>query len=456
MALFNKKADETAALQGQLAEAHAHIGQLQGWVTHLRGMETPQLEAQLRDLRGAVDALTAERAVLQGEADQARATLQEWQDQVVEVRETALLQEVGVYEYSHPLENALAFKDQLAALKVQIKAAAKSDAVTCHTDWTINGSAREGQKMARDIAKLMLRAYNTEADNAVRSVKPHTRDSVKERLSKSRQTISRLGVVVNVVISDAYHRLRLDEIDLTADYRMRVEVEKELAREERAQLREEAKAQKEYERQRAKLEKERSHYAAVLARLEAAGDTTGADDARHHLATVDSAIDGINDRAANTRAGYVYVISNVGAFGPDVVKIGMTRRLEPMDRVRELGDASVPFRFDLHALFFSEDAVSLETALHQRFADQRLNQVNTRREFFFATPRDVRDALTELRASTVLDFNETVEAIEWRASDPSRWGTTVLDAVTGDTDQHPATVGLDEDGDLSDDGQDPS
>ena len=83
---------------------------------------------------------------------------------------------------------------------------------------------------------------------------------------------------------------------------------------------------------------------------------------------VDEAIDGVEQRAANVRAGYVYVISNVGAFGPDVVKIGMTRRLEPMDRVRELGDASVPFRFDIHALFFSDDAVALETTLHQRLS----------------------------------------------------------------------------------------
>src|SRR5690606_38239824 len=103
------------------------------------------------------------------------------------------------------------------------------------------------------------------------------------------------------------------------------------------------------------------------------------------LREIDSGLAGLAERAANTRAGHVYVISNIGAFGERMVKIGMTRRLEPMDRVRELGDASVPFRYDVHALFFSEDAVGLEAALHRRFADRRVNMVNPRREFFYAT-----------------------------------------------------------------------
>ena len=133
----------------------------------------------------------------------------------------------------------------------------------------------------------------------------------------------------------------------------------------------------------------------------------------------------------------MYVISNVGAFGPDVVKIGMTRRLEPMDRVRELGDASVPFRFDCHALFFSNDAVSLENALHHRFAEQRVNLVNLRREFFYATPAQVRQAVAELGNDHLLEFTEDPEALEWRASNPARRaGASVADAAAD-----PATNG---------------
>jgi hypothetical protein len=119
---------------------------------------------------------------------------------------------------------------------------------------------------------------------------------------------------------------------------------------------------------------------------------------------------------ANTRAGYVYVISNVGAFGERMVKIGMTRRLEPMDRVRELGDASVPFRFDVHALIFSEDAVELENRFHQALADKRVNLVNLRREFFYATPEEVRTVVKEIAGQHLLEFHEAPEVHEWRTS----------------------------------------
>jgi hypothetical protein len=133
------------------------------------------------------------------------------------------------------------------------------------------------------------------------------------------------------------------------------------------------------------------------------------------LAEIDDAIAQNDYRAANVRAGYVYVISNRGAFGEHVVKIGLTRRLEPLDRVNELGDASVPFRFDVHALFFSEDAVTLESQLHQHFAARRVNQANSRKEFFFASPSEVRAALVE-NVGNLLEFTEDVESTEYLQS----------------------------------------
>lgn len=133
------------------------------------------------------------------------------------------------------------------------------------------------------------------------------------------------------------------------------------------------------------------------------------------LADIDSAIAQNDYRAANIRAGYVYVISNRGAFGDHVVKIGLTRRLEPLDRIYELGDASVPFRFDVHAIFFSEDAVSLETELHERFSGHRVNWVNNRKEFFFASPAEVRTVLSE-KLGNLLEFAEHVESTEYLQS----------------------------------------
>ncbi|HET6286221.1 MAG TPA: DUF4041 domain-containing protein [Amycolatopsis sp.] len=452
MALFgNNQSAEVAALHQQLAAAHATIAELRGWVGHLRGAETAVLEGDLRRLKAAVEQAKTEHAAQSSARQQVTAELDAWRSQLVETRELALLQQVGIYEYTHPLEDALAYRDALTELRSQIKAAAKTDAVTCQVDWAVNGSVKEGQKLGRDMAKLMLRAYNAEADNAVRVVKPHTVESVKSRLTTTRDTIGKLGTLMRIVISGDYHRLRLKEIDLTADHLMKVEVEREVAREERARLREEAKVMKEVERERARLAKERSHYATVLARLEAKGDTEGWTRAKEQLATVDDAIAGVEQRAANVRAGYVYVISNVGAFGPDVVKIGMTRRLEPMDRVRELGDASVPFRFDVHGLFFSEDAVALETALHQRLTADRVNMVNPRREFFYATPARVKELLTGLGDDHILEYKDTADAVEWRASrrgvDPSLAERSLaLSAAASDTDAG-------DDGDLSSDGE---
>ncbi|ACU36379.1 DUF4041 domain-containing protein [Actinosynnema mirum] len=449
MALFGgKEKPEVAQLRERLAAEQAAAAELRGWVTHLRGAGTPALEAELRELNAAVERGRADHAALVAARERVAAELRRTEGELVETREVALLQQVGVYDYAHPLQDALAYKDRLADLKRRIKELARGDAVSCQVDWAVNGSVKEGQRLGRDMAKLMLRAYNTEADNAVRGVKPHTREAVKKKLTATRETIGKLGVLMRIAVSVEYHRLRLLEIDLTADHLAKVEAEREEARAERERLREEAKVLKEIEREQAKLTKERAHYAAVVAKLEQLGDEAGLEKAREQLAGVDEAIAGVRDRAANVRAGYVYVISNIGAFGPDVVKIGMTRRLDPMDRVRELGDASVPFRFDVHALFFSEDAVALENRLHHALADRRVNAVNHRREFFYATPEQVRSLLLEFGDDHVLEYTTTAEAVEWRASDPARRGG----GPVADSDSDSGTDSG-ADGDLSDDGE---
>lgn len=147
------------------------------------------------------------------------------------------------------------------------------------------------------------------------------------------------------------------------------------------------------------------------------------------LHDIDSAIEQNDYRTANIRAGYVYVISNRGSFGQHIVKIGLTRRLEPMDRVKELGDASVPFPFDVHAIFFADDAVTLENELHQAFADERVNRINERREFFFATPDQVRRVLAD-KVGNLLEFNEHPEATQFLQS-KKYWpsGATVVGPV---------------------------
>lgn len=133
------------------------------------------------------------------------------------------------------------------------------------------------------------------------------------------------------------------------------------------------------------------------------------------MENVDAGLQGLHDREANIRAGYVYVISNGGAFGPNMVKIGMTRRLNPDERVLELGDASVPFRYDTHIMFFSHDAVTLENSLHRALSDRRVNRINLRREFFHASPAEVHELLKK-QAGEILEYVIDPEALEYRQS----------------------------------------
>jgi tetratricopeptide (TPR) repeat protein len=339
---------------------------------------------------------------------------------VIELSDQRILQDVGIYRYHHPLENAAEYKERLVQLEAQIDEVIKTgNAVQAADMFTFDGSLARGRRMVADLSKLMLRAYNAEADNCVRSLRSGNVTTAKKRLESAVAAIEKLGAIMEMRVNPGYHVLRVQELELTADYQMKVQEEREKAREERELLREQRRAEAELAAEKERLEKERNHYIKALEQLRATGDTTAAEELESRLADIDKAIEANDYRIANIRAGYVYVISNVGAFGPNIVKIGMTRRLEPMDRVRELGDASVPFRYDVHALHFSDDAVTLENELHRVFADRRVNFVNERREFFFATPAEVRAVLLE-KAGGLLEYTDAPEALEYFQS-VSHW-----------------------------------
>ncbi len=420
------------ALLSEVEALKAERDQLSEQFARLGALSVLQLEAKRTDLEREIaeqaSRLQRERADAAEALRGLNAKIEEARREIVATEELALLQEAGIYQYRHPLSDAVAYQRELSSLEGKIKAMVRKDggAVLATTSWTVNGSAAQGRTMVNDFSKLMLRAFNAEADNLVRGLKPYKLDAAIERLAKVASTIERLGKTMQIRISEPYFRLRVRELELTADFLQKQAEEKEAERAERERLREERKVQQEIERERARLEKERQHYINALEALMRKGDDAGAARIREQLDDVHRAIEDVDYRAANIRAGYVYVISNIGSFGEEMVKVGMTRRLDPMDRIRELSDASVPFNFDVHALFFSKDAVGIETAMHERLAGRRVNLVNQRREFFRASPLEAKMHLAEL-AGELLEFQDIPEALEYRESlsRSQRLGTSV-------------------------------
>lgn len=401
-------------LAERVASLEAILSRLGGLSADEVTRETVAMKVEHNQLRRD---LIEELKLLSEQRDATAGQLKTLQAGVVTTQDAAILQEVGIYDYSHPLQDSVAFKDRLARIQRDIKDMARADggAVLATTNWHVNNSAAEGRKMVKDFSKLMLRSYNAEADTLVRGLKPYRLEAAVDRLNKTVATIERLGRSLAIQVSNRYHDLRIEELRLTADYQAKLAEEKEAEREERERLREERLVRQEAEREKARLEKERSHYANALASLKEQGDDDAIARMTAQLADVEKAIADVDYRTANQRAGYVYVISNLGAFGDQMIKVGMTRRLEPMDRIRELSDASVPFNFDVHALFFADDAVGIEQAMHHALADRRVNEVNMRREYFYATVQDAKTLLSNL-AGDLLHFEETPEALEYHQS----------------------------------------
>lgn len=440
--MFGSKQKKIASLEQAAGGLQAQVNQLNGYLQQIGGLEYVQVRQQVDQMRaelaGLQQAHAAERQVHQKaltierrEHDEAlavqkkgfeqglaqlRAELAAAQQTLVPFTDELLFQDAGVFRYHHPLENSEAYKRELdrvqAAMKQMIR---DKTAVVGSSNFTFNGSSREGAKMVADWCKLMLRSYNAEAENSLRVMKAGSVDAAKKRLVRAAEAIEKLGKMLSIEIDDRYEKLRMHELELMADYLQKKQEEKENERAERERLREEAKAQAEFRRELEKLEKERKHLENVRQALLAKGEITAAEELQSELDKVVAGIEGVHEREANIRAGYVYVISNLGALGPRMVKIGMTRRLHPEERVLELGDASVPFRYDTHILYYSHDAVSLEGALHRELSDRRVNQVNMRREFFYATPEEVRELLKK-HAGQVLEYVLEPEAAEYRQS----------------------------------------
>jgi predicted nucleic acid-binding Zn-ribbon protein len=356
--------------------------------------------------------------------------LEELKKEVVETEEIILLQSMGIYEPTFNFATSDEYKEEIQNVRDEAKQIIKNGvAVTGNLGLVFNGSGATGRQLVESMQKLLLRAFNSEADELIKNVKYNNYDSYVKKIEKCAESIGKLGMMLGIHVSEFYKNNKIKELTLAHEYAIKKQQEKEEQKEIKARMREEAKLQKEIEEERKKLEKEQTHYQNALAKLNAQLEKASENEKAELLSKkeellgkiedTEKAIKDVDYREANKRAGYVYVISNIGAFGENVYKIGMTRRLDPMERIYELGDASVPFNFDVHAMIFSDDAPKLESALHKAFEDKKVNMVNHRREFFKVSLDEIKKVIKENYDKTV-EFVDLPEAEQFRISEKMR------------------------------------
>lgn len=283
----------------------------------------------------------------------------------------------------------------------------------------------ELKKQIENDAKQLLRCFNSETASILLALTVKNIDSSKNKIMRCFETLNKLFDTDKVSLSKEILELKLEQADLMYAYQYQKEQEKLQQKAIREQMVEEEKVRREIEKQKAKIEKEEKQFQNEITKLMSyMQKSTEAEkqlyidkirELEDKLKQVEADKENVLEREQNTRAGYVYVISNIGSFGENVYKIGMTRRLEPMDRVKELGDASVPFEFDVHAMIFSDDAPALETILHNTFKNKQVNKVNPRKEFFRVKLDEIEKVVKENFNATVT-FTKIAEAAQYRES----------------------------------------
>lgn len=400
-----------------------NIGKIAKENAGLKELMSPEFQ-NASVLNSKVAELEAKKEQLEKEIDKRTSKIDTLKKEAIFFEDAITFQEFGLYTPRYNFVTSEEYKEELDNIRDAQKKLIKNDkAIIGATTWTVNGSKSKGNKMIADMKKLFLRAFNSDCEDVISKVKYNNFDMSLKKIRQSANSIEKLGKSMSLQITQKYIDWKEEELTLAFEYQQKKQEEKEAQKAARAEMREAARLQKEIEAQRKKIEKEQTHYQTayekLLKQLEEDPDNSDLlakkSELENQLNDIDRAIKDIDYREANQRAGYVYIISNIGAFGENVYKIGMTRRLDPQDRVDELGDASVPFNFDVHAMIFSDDAPALETALHKAFEDRKLNMVNTRREFFNVTLDEIKEVVKENFDKTV-EFVDVPDAEQFRVS----------------------------------------
>jgi hypothetical protein len=424
-----------AELQTQRQQSQAHIQALQATYDDL---EAKTREIGLLDLLAVKKQIQIEEtrlvdvqtqvATTQNDLETARSQIKAVQQQILGAEDIIQLESFALYEPKYQFTNSIDYKNRLDEIREDQKRTARglSAEVDAWDNYAVELTKAQWKKLRKDALKLALRSFNSESEYCIDNVKFSNMEKMEERIRRSFETCNKLLNATGAAWKDIVLERKLQELYLAHEYQVRRQEEKEAARQAREDQREQEKLEKEIREARAKIDKERRHFTSALQKLQlrlgAANDQQERDDLQTRINEISSQNSKLDEeeklldyREQNARAGYVYVISNIGAFGEGIFKIGMTRRLEPMDRVDELGDASVPFRFDVHAMVFSDNAPALEAKLHTHFAIGRLNKVNGRKEFFRADLKEI-ESVIRMNYDAVVEVIHAAPAEQYRES----------------------------------------
>lgn len=313
--------------------------------------------------------------------------------------------------------NSAEIKVELNNIQAQIKELIKNDKA-------VDSKIKSNDKTNLFNIKQLIRSFDIESISILDNLTIANFDSKLKKLEQIKNQLNNLYKYDECSISNKFYKLKQKQLLLAHNYLKKIDDEKENRKYINEKLLEEEKVRKELEKKKNELRKEKKNFETELKRLHSYLSKAKTDIEKElyiekitelddKVKEIDTDILNVEDRQTNTRSGYVYIISNIGSFGENIYKIGMTRRLEPMDRINELSSASVPFKFDVHALIFTEDAPALENALHHAFEFQKVNKINHRKEFFKVDLEAIKEIVHRNYNKTV-QYIDVPEAYEFR------------------------------------------
>lgn len=423
---FKRKISELEAKQKDLISKNEELKKKSDFKLSLQQMSANDLndlihkkENQSKSIDTEISSKKEKLKLLINEIEKKNDLVEDLKAEVGDLSSNIEISNYGLYDPNYKFENSWEYKEKLKDIRTKEKESVRNKtAVHYNPGWTLNGSRAMGKSMNNKNIKSMMRSFNNECTEAIKKVNHSNYERIEKRIRKSYEQHNKINSLNDLRIEQFYLDYKIDELDLAFGYELKKEEEKDQLKEERRKEREEKQLKKDVERQNKSIDKDIDHYSKAIEELKAREDQTQElkdeiENLKQKIKDNNDKKDSLNNTLYNAQAGYVYIISNIGSLGKNIVKIGVTRRLKPEDRVRELSSASVPFKFDIHALIFSTDAFALENKLHKRFSKNRVNKINGRKEFFNIDIKTIEEELKKYNNVTI-DFQEIPEADEYR------------------------------------------